>query len=351
MQLTRILRAALLVLAMLACLPVFAARPAAAQQAIPPDTGQTKTDSSQPTATPTATATATVTAAAPVTAAAQTVTLIPLRDEQGGLAVAAPPTWSDVAQGEWLLAGAPAGRKLSASPNQADFAANWGTPGITVYYSTSLPAAMEPEDLLAVFDFAGTCQDGGRGSLPPADRTVIYQIWQNCAEARTAVAVLVVYPTASRAWYGVIEVYLAGNHDLAALAPILASTQFGPAGGAEAVGEAAFGTGAAAEAAATPAAEAVVTLAAPTPEPTPTPAPALATVVTDRLNLRSGPSTETERLTVLLRGQQLTVVGQSGSCAWLRVTAPDGAQGWVSGDPQFTSLGAACETIPAVENP
>lgn len=355
MHTTRIVRAALLVLALLACLPAFAARPAAAQQAVPPDTGQTKTNPNQPTATATATATAPA-AAAPAAEAARTVTLIPLRDEQGGLAVAAPPAWGDVAQGEWLLAGAPAGRKLSASPNQADFAANWGTPGITVYYSTSLPAAMEPEDLLAVFDFAGACQDGGRGSLPPAERTVIYQIWQNCAEARTAVAVLVVYPTAGRAWYGVIEVYLAGSDDLAALAPILASAQFGPAGGAaqvETAGAAAEtpAAGETAATAATPAAEAVVTLAAPTPEPTPTPAPALATVVTDRLNLRSGPSTETERLTVLLRGQQLTVLGQTGNCAWLRITAPDGAQGWVSGDPQFTSLGAACATIPLMENP
>jgi hypothetical protein len=48
---------------------------------------------------------------------------------------------------------------------------------------------------------------------------------------------------------------------------------------------------------------------------------------------------------------QLTVLGQLDNCAWLRVTAPDGAQGWVSGDPQYTSLGAPCETIPAAENP
>ena len=82
--------------------------------------------------------------------------------------------------------------------------------------------------------------------------------------------------------------------------------------------------------------------------PVPTPAPALATVTTDRLNLRSGPSTTVPRLTVVIRGMQLTVTGQTGNCAWLRVTAPDGQQGWVSGDPQFVALEAACETVPAV---
>jgi hypothetical protein len=95
------------------------------------------------------------------------------------------------------------------------------------------------------------------------------------------------------------------------------------------------------------------TLVAPTPTPaaSPTPVPSLVTVVTDRLNLRSGPSTDVPRLTVVTRGMQLSVTGQVGNCAWLRVTTPEGQQGWVSGDPLFTSLGAACDTVPIVENP
>jgi hypothetical protein len=48
---------------------------------------------------------------------------------------------------------------------------------------------------------------------------------------------------------------------------------------------------------------------------------------------------------------ELTVTGQTGDCAWLRVVAPDGQQGWVSGDPQFTRFDAACAEAPAVENP
>jgi uncharacterized protein YraI len=96
---------------------------------------------------------------------------------------------------------------------------------------------------------------------------------------------------------------------------------------------------------------ATLAAATPAPPPTPTPQPIQATVVTDRLNLRSGPSTDVPRLTVVTRGMQLTVTGQLDNCAWLRVTAPDGQQGWVSGDPNFTNLGVACEAVPLVENP
>jgi hypothetical protein len=332
MQSKRTVRAVAIVLVLLTCLAAFALEPALAQQAPPPDTRQTKTDPNQP--APTATV-------PPAAEQAAAPALTPVADDAGLLAVAVPPAWNDIAQGEWQLAGAPAGRKLSASPSQAEFAANWRTPGVTVYHSTSLPAAMEPEDLLAVFDFSGTCQDGGRGALPPAERSVIYQIWQNCAEAGTAAAVLVIYPTANRAFYGVVEIYLAGADDLRALPPILASVQFGG-------GVAAAPAGAATP---VPGEAASPTLPPPTPTPAPTFTPVFVTVITDRLNLRSGPSTAVERLTVVTRGMQLTVLGQVDNCAWLRVTAPDGTGGWVSGDPQFTTLDAACETIPLVENP
>jgi hypothetical protein len=335
MQIHRTIRATTVVLALLACLaaPLFAPAPALAQQAAPADTSQTKTDPSQP--------------ATPAAEAPPPPALAAISDDAGLLAFAAPPAWDDVAQGEWRLLGAPAGRRLSAAPDQAEFAANWGTPGITLYHSTSLPAAMEPEDVLAVFDFSNACQNGGRGALAPGERSAIYQIWHDCAGAGTAAAVLVVYPTAERTFYGVIEVYLADTNDLAALGPILASVRFGDPAGDTAAGETAAGETAAPSAAAT----LPPPTPAPTAAPTPTPALVLASVITDRLNLRSGPSTEVERLTVVTRGMQLTVLGQLDNCAWLRVTAPDGAQGWVSGDPQYTSLGAPCETIPAAENP
>lgn len=304
-----------------------------------PDTNQTKINQPAPTA---------------AANAATEVALTTLRDQQGILAVAVPASWSDVAEGTWQIAGAPAGWTISASPNQGEFVTNWGTPGVSLFYSTSLPAAMEPEDLLGVFDFSSACQDAGRGSLPPAQRNVLYQVWQNCAGLGTAVAVLVISPAGSRDYYAVVEAYLANADDLQALAPILRSVQINPAGAAATAAPTGVPAAGQEPAAGTPLSPTVAaTLAAPTPapEPTPTPQPVLAAVVTDRLNLRSGPSTDVPRLTVVTRGMQLTVTGQVGNCAWLRVTAPDGQQGWVSGDPALTSLGAACETVPVAENP
>ncbi len=324
----RFLTLALAALSLLATLLALPPQSAAAQPAVPV-ARQTKTDPNpaQP---------------------AETIAFTTLRAEQGLLSVALPSAWDDIAQGEWQLSGAPAGRKWSASPNQADFAANWGTPGISIYYSTSLPAAMDAEDLLAVFDFASVCQDGGRGTLPPAQRTVIYQIWQQCAGSGTAAAVLVIYPTNERDFYAVVEIYLTAVDDLRALGPILSSLQIG-GGAPQTAGEPSQPAAEPAESAAE--ATAAPTAAAPAPTATPTVSPVTATVLVDRLNLRSGPSTTVERLTVVTRGMQVSVQGQIDNCAWLRVTAPDGQQGWVSGDPQFVSLDTACAAVPAAENP
>ena len=121
-----------------------------AEQPASPDTAQTKINQ-PPVATP---------VAAPAGAPA-TVVLTPIRDEQGVMAAAVPAGWNQVAQGDGGLPGHRPGAFCRLRPNQGNFATNWGTPGIALYYSSSLPAAMEPEDLLAVFDYAGTCQDGG----------------------------------------------------------------------------------------------------------------------------------------------------------------------------------------------
>jgi hypothetical protein len=313
----------------LSFLPSPASAQTRTQQVPPTDTDQTKLNQPQPTSTP-----------APGAQGPATITLATLTDTEGVLSVAVPLTWNDVARGEWRIGDATVGRTFSASPNQEDFAANWETPGVAVSYSTSLPSAMQPQDLLDVFDYSSTCGDGGRGTLPPAQRTVLYQIWQDCGGVGTAVAVLVIAPTTSRDFYAVVEVYMTNAEELRALAPILNSVRIRSTGSAAQQGQVA-------ESATEPVTEPSATPvpAEPTPTPSPTPSPALATVITDRLNLRSGPSTDVTRITVVTRGMQLTVEGQVENCAWLQVVAPDGQRGWVSGDPQFTDLSVECAAI------
>jgi hypothetical protein len=322
---------------LLACLGLsLRTLPATAQtrtQQIPgTDTGQTKLNQPQPTS-----------AASPDTQPPSTISLATLTDSEGVVSVAVPLTWNDISRNEWRVGDAAVGRTFSASPNQADFAANWETPGVAVFYSTSLPAAMQPEDVLGLFDYSSTCEDGGRGALPPGQRSVIYQIWQDCAGVGTSVAVLLISPTETRDFYAVVEIYMTNVEELRALGPVLNSLRIRSSGGAADQGEPSEPPADAA----TPV-EPTPAPAEPTPTPSPTPSPVLAAVITDRLNLRGGPSTDVPRLTVVTRGMQLTVVGQIENCAWLQVVAPDGQSGWVSGDPQFTDLAADCAAIPVV---
>ncbi|MBO8163878.1 MAG: SH3 domain-containing protein [Brevibacillus sp.] len=53
------------------------------------------------------------------------------------------------------------------------------------------------------------------------------------------------------------------------------------------------------------------------------------TVDVDNLNLRSQPTTESERLTTLAKGTSLTVLAQEGQ--WYQVKTPQGQVGWVAG--------------------
>lgn len=91
-----------------------------------------------------------------------------------------------------------------------------------------------------------------------------------------------------------------------------------------------------------PATATVTATSSPTPEPTHTPtavaAPATPTVtvfaepaiVTARvaLNMRSGPDTTYEFITVLLNGDPITVLGQDDTGEWLNVQITDGRVGW-----------------------
>lgn len=76
-----------------------------------------------------------------------------------------------------------------------------------------------------------------------------------------------------------------------------------------------------------------------------------AVVVVDRLNVRSGPGTNFNRVGAVTRGDALVVTGQVNSCGWLQITTPDGVEGWVSGNSQYVTLDARCADIPAVNAP
>ncbi len=95
----------------------------------------------------------------------------------------------------------------------------------------------------------------------------------------------------------------------------------------------------------------VTLTATPIPTETPVPSPTLVpvvngTILSNSLNFRDGPGTDFAIVVVLKKGDVLRVVGEYTDCAWLKVVTPDGAEGWVSGDPEFIQLDAACDVLP-----
>lgn len=102
-------------------------------------------------------------------------------------------------------------------------------------------------------------------------------------------------------------------------------------------------------------------IATPTLPPAPPPvtpptvaSPASAEVTVDLLNVRAGPSADTELLGQVKQGDALPILGRDDTGDWLRVQLPDGQAGWVSAqyvrvdaDVAPSATPATAETVPA----
>ena len=89
------------------------------------------------------------------------------------------------------------------------------------------------------------------------------------------------------------------------------------------------------------------------PSPTATALPD-ASVKAETVNLRAGPGTTAAKLAGLKQSEPLTVLGQTGNCAWLKVKTADGKEGWVarvSGGADLVTLNKACEALALIEAP
>ncbi len=82
-----------------------------------------------------------------------------------------------------------------------------------------------------------------------------------------------------------------------------------------------------------------------TPWQTPTPLPKVR-VKSSALNLREGPGTDFLSMELLDSNTSLIVIGQTGVCNWLKVIAPSGRKGWVSGGDFYVELTVPCSQIP-----
>ena len=64
------------------------------------------------------------------------------------------------------------------------------------------------------------------------------------------------------------------------------------------------------------------------------------------LEVYDGPSEANERTGSLSVGVELKVTGQFYDCAWLKVIAPDGSEGWVNADPAKLEFNLGCSEVP-----
>jgi serine protease Do len=250
-----------------------------------------------------------------------------------------PEAYRDVASEPWLAAtGEPLGYMLTAAPDLAAFRTTWTTPGIVVRTALSLTKTLDAADLLADSDLIDACTAVERSERVHATPVFTYNLlldtYRGCGGASTYTLAVAQSDPIDHLIF--LEFQAIAGADSAALDIFLESFAVDRAANA--------GAAALAEVAA-------LAPAAPTPTPLPTPAPVLPTgiVLANNLNVRSGPGTEFERLGAAPQGTVLPVAGQLGNCTWLRVTAPNDLEGWVSGDAAFITLDTPCAAIPEMQ--
>ncbi|MFB0545795.1 MAG: SH3 domain-containing protein, partial [Anaerolineae bacterium] len=91
----------------------------------------------------------------------------------------------------------------------------------------------------------------------------------------------------------------------------------------------------------------------PTPPATPTAVALKAEVVAQGLNVRSGPGIGYSKLSHLMSGQEVEVIGRDPATGWLQIAYPEAASGtaWISGKETYVRLKGSREMVPIVAAP
>lgn len=244
-------------------------------------------------------------------------------DETDTIRVRVPESWTEVASEAWDLGDGPIGVSLSAAPDLAGFNDSWDVPGVFVGVSDELAGELTTDEVLDAFDYAEDCSYDARYEYTTEALEGAYDVWLDCGEIEgNTFVVLSAVPAGADEPIILLYMGLPTEEDATAFTEVLDSLAI--AGAVEAT-----------------APEATEELLA-TP---------LAVVQVDRLNVRSGPGTGFNRVSVVTRDTALVVDGQVDDCAWLKVTTQDGVEGWVSGSSDFVALDTRCSEIPEVETP
>ena len=249
---------------------------------------------------------------------------INVNDDTGTIGLRVPESWTDLLSEDWDLGDGPIGVAFTASPNIKKFNDTWRTPGIFVGVSELLGAGIaEPGEALDFFDLKDDCTYDARYDYATQNLTGAYDVWMECGGVKGALfVVLAAKPVDADSPLILLYTNLPTPEDAAAFGEMIASLSV--AGAVKSAQESAQ--------------EAV--LSGPT-----------ATVIVERLNVRSGPGTNYNRVGAVSAGDVVAVTGQVNNCSWLQVTTSAGVEGWVSGSSQYVTLNARCADIPEAKAP
>ena len=249
--------------------------------------------------------------------------LVSHTDDTGAISVQTPESWTDVVSEDWLIDGDPIGVSLSIAPDVQEFNDTWDTPGVFIGVSDQLADAFTVDEVLDVFDFAENCTYDARYDYKTSVLVGGYDVWTDCGDVKGSMfVVLAATPLDANTPMIVLYTLLPTEEDASVFGELVNTLAI--AGAVES---------------AQAAAQAEV-LSNPS-----------AVVVVERLNVRSGPGTNFNRVGAVTQGEALIVTGQVNNCGWLKITTPAGVEGWVSGNSQYVTLDARCTDIPQVSAP
>jgi cell division septation protein DedD len=77
----------------------------------------------------------------------------------------------------------------------------------------------------------------------------------------------------------------------------------------------------------------------------------MASILVERLNVRSGPGVNYTIVLTAEKGNIYPVLGQSGDCSWIQIATQPDELAWISGSQEYVSVTQECAQIPAVAAP
>ncbi len=246
-----------------------------------------------------------------------------ITDDSGVISLRAPAAWTDTVSEDWVLNEAPVGTAFSAAPDLQGFNDRWDVPGIFIGVSDKVAKAFAPAEVLDVFDFKDQCSYDDRYDYESANLTGLYDVWADCGDVTGGTfVVLAATPNGKKSPLLLLYINMPSEQDTQVFGEIVNSLAI--AGAVTSVNESAQ--------------EELLD------KP-------LAVVKVDSLNIRSGPGTNYNRVGVAGQGDALAIAGQVDNCDWLKITAPDGVEGWASGKDQYVTLDTRCTDIPKAKRP